>query len=340
MLQVLIHLYRRLRVRFARRTLGRTVLLLCCLAVVSALLMQVLEGRSGSGFASFGDGLWWFVVTSTTVGYGDLYPKTTGGRLVGSAVMLLGIGTVGFVLANITSNLVERKLKQSMGLVRSSLKDHIIICGWTPAARDVVRELVNEKHQVVVVANLEQNPDERVEFVRGDSTDDAILKAAGVERAKACLIIEEQGPQADARAVLIILSVKAINPAIRVIAQVFDPQNSVHLRRAGADEVIQTQDLGNKLMVRAALHKGVTQVFSELITNQYGQEIYRIKNTLLSQQVPFTEALSQYKNIYNIIVIGLERDGQVELNPESDCPVLPGDDLIVLAEKVDGLPKV
>jgi voltage-gated potassium channel len=58
-------------------------------------------------FATFWDGVWWAVVTVTTVGYGDLYPHTVPGRIVAIALMLVGIGFLAVLTATVASHFVQ-----------------------------------------------------------------------------------------------------------------------------------------------------------------------------------------------------------------------------------------
>jgi voltage-gated potassium channel len=82
------------------------------LAVLATIFFTVLAGAVQStidtrDFASFWDGVWWAVVTVTTVGYGDLYPHSVGGRIVGMAVMLVGIGFLAVLTATVASHFVQ-----------------------------------------------------------------------------------------------------------------------------------------------------------------------------------------------------------------------------------------
>ena len=79
---------------------------------------------------SIWDSLWWGFVTSTTVGYGDYFPVTIGGRIIGILLMLVGISAFGFITASIASIFIESKLKEGMGLMDITFKDHIVIIGW------------------------------------------------------------------------------------------------------------------------------------------------------------------------------------------------------------------
>lgn len=83
------------------------------LVAVSALAMlQVERGRPGAVIEDFGDAVWWAATTVTTVGYGDTYPTTTGGRLVAAVLMFCGIALIGAVTATVAAWLVRRVAEQ------------------------------------------------------------------------------------------------------------------------------------------------------------------------------------------------------------------------------------
>jgi voltage-gated potassium channel len=90
--------------------------LLAALVVVLACAAAELgfeENAAGANIHSYGDALWWAVVTVTTVGYGDKYPVTPGGRGIATVLMLVGIGLVGVVTANIASYFVSQTAEQT-----------------------------------------------------------------------------------------------------------------------------------------------------------------------------------------------------------------------------------
>jgi voltage-gated potassium channel len=84
------------------------------LVFVAALAMYDVEHRAeGATITSFGDGLWWAIVTITTVGYGDLTPVTIEGRLIAAGVMISGIALLGVVTATIASWIIDQVGRRS-----------------------------------------------------------------------------------------------------------------------------------------------------------------------------------------------------------------------------------
>jgi voltage-gated potassium channel len=82
------------------------------LAALATVFLTVMAGAVQStvdsrDFASFWDGVWWAVVTVTTVGYGDLYPHTVAGRIIAMCVMLLGVGFLAVLTATVASHFVQ-----------------------------------------------------------------------------------------------------------------------------------------------------------------------------------------------------------------------------------------
>jgi voltage-gated potassium channel len=96
---------------------GLHFVLLSVLAIVgvcAAVELAFEQHAPGSNIHSFGDALWWAIVTVTTVGYGDKYPVSAGGRGVAVVLMLTGIGLVGVLSATVASYFVGQRADKDM----------------------------------------------------------------------------------------------------------------------------------------------------------------------------------------------------------------------------------
>jgi voltage-gated potassium channel len=83
--------------------LGRVVIVAAGVLVVASLVAYYAEHPTNPGFATIGDALWWGIVTLTTVGYGDIVPKTAAGRWAAVAIMITGIAVLGVLAGSLAS---------------------------------------------------------------------------------------------------------------------------------------------------------------------------------------------------------------------------------------------
>ncbi|MDP2268191.1 MAG: potassium channel family protein, partial [Deltaproteobacteria bacterium] len=138
----------------------------------------------------------------TTVGYGDKYPVSLGGRMVGLILICSGVGLMSLLTATIASLFVERKMKEGKGLETIKEKEHIVICGWNQHTEEVLQGLtvfVTAKDRGIVLIN-ELSIDEvdslklkyakhNLKFLRGNYVHEDVLLRANITKAKFALIM-------------------------------------------------------------------------------------------------------------------------------------------------------
>jgi voltage-gated potassium channel len=120
------------------------------LVTAAAVLVRLLDHRD---FATLGDALWWSVQTLTTVGYGDIVPRTTWGRVVGSAVMVLGLTFLSMLTATVTSYFVAADQGARMAEVEARR-------GEEAAGDDAVMQEILERLTAIEAALGEREPRE------------------------------------------------------------------------------------------------------------------------------------------------------------------------------------
>ncbi|MBM3212969.1 cag pathogenicity island protein Cag26, partial [Candidatus Poribacteria bacterium] len=294
-----------------------------------------------SSFDSIGDGLWWTLVTITTVGYGDIFPQTLGGRIIGVITMIFGIGFLGMFTATIASTLVERKLRENRGLKSlKGLKDHIILCGWNYSGAEIISEIHADypERDIVILANIDESPleEEHVYFVKGDPAELSKLEMASFRTADSAIVLHDEtgkGNYQDGQSILTVLAIKHERPEIYVCIQIIDENNVAHCDRAGADEVIVTGGLTAKLMGQAALNHGITKVVSELLSNKYGNDFYKVKCPGKYAGKKYKDVFISFKDEYESIVVAIEKGRDFLTNPKNDVVIDKDDYLIIIAEK-------
>jgi voltage-gated potassium channel len=269
----------------------KAALVILALTVVGALVVEIFEAGKNDQFQTFWDSVWWVFVTITTVGYGDKVPITTAGRIISVGMMFVGIAMLSVITATISSHFVTKKIKEGQGLEEIKLKEHILICGWNPQGEQILGTLSNEnsgENGVVLINQLSEEViadllarfrDLNLKFVRGDFTRENILGRANVKSASGAIILPDTsngiGNPGDERTILATLSLKTLNPKIKVFAHIVDRENLSHLRKARADEVIVSDSYTGYLLANYIAAPGVPQFFEQLIKGSLPYDLIR-----------------------------------------------------------------
>ena len=314
--------------------------------LMGVIVVLVLVGAAGLTYFEenrpFHDALWWAIVTLTTVGFGDISPETFGGRLIGVVLMFFGIGVLGTFTATIAGAFVEQRLRKDRGMGEYDLEGHIILCGWNYRTQEILKDLRADSRSatspIALVADVETNPasdDDRLCFVRGKGTDDD-LRRAGIGKAKTVVLVGDRSHDyqaRDAKAVLAVLTARALNSSAYVIVELAGEENLRHCEQAGANEIIVGADLCSRVISTATLDHGISKVLHELLSAQKGHD-------LKTHPVPegyggrkFIDVFSELKGRKDMIAVAIQPHGAGEIltNPDAGLLVAADDRLVVIS---------
>ena len=227
----------------------------------------------GQGHYSLVDCLYMTVITILTIGYGEIIDMAhnPGGRIFTMIIAFSGIGIATYALSNITSLMVEGRLKDIFWRNRmereiKKLKGHYIICFAEAVGLYVAHELQVTKRPFVIVEMEKEKIEKAMKafpeglWVEGDPTDSDTLLKAGIQEAAGLFSVAAE----DHLNLVICLTAKQIQPSLRIVSRCRDLKNVEKIKKAGADSVVSPAFIGG-LRIASEMIRPTTVSFLDLM---------------------------------------------------------------------------
>jgi voltage-gated potassium channel len=303
------------------------------LLVILGVMVAGTIGYLALGFGLL-DAVYQTVTTITTVGFREIHPLGTAGKIFTIVLILAGVGTALYAFGVIVETLVEGHLRQHFERRRmerdiARMTGHTIVCGWGRVGR-AVGDYLSGRGAVVVV--VDRNP-ERVEAIpnpalAGDVTDDEILRKAGIMRARALVTAIDT----DAENVYVTLSARALRPDLVIVARARNEASESKLLRAGATRVVNPQRIGGQRIAAAALQPNVVE-FLDVVMHDGSLE-FHLEEVSVRHGSRLSGLTLQQANVgetTGALVLALRgSDGIFLTNPPMHTPVDEGYVLIAI----------
>ena len=343
MIRLLLHFFRRFTAANGTQLAEGGILVMALLVFSSSGFMFL--GLADRADLHWGDAIWWSVVTMTTVGYGDYFPVTPGGRyLIGFPTMIFGISILGYLLSTVASFLIEARSKELKGMGEILLEDHILIIHFQNTAR--IKGLVDELRAddktreapiVLIDDHLEELPDELanagVRFIRGDASKESTLERANFRAARFAMILskDDNDPMTDNHNLAAVLTLEQLYPEIFTVAECVDQERVDLMYKAGADAVVCMATMSANLLVQEMLDPGVQALIDQATSNISGQQFYMVPIEKVGDGRYATVRAAMEQQGY--VVLGFERASRVYLNPAADETINESDRVACIGPK-------
>jgi voltage-gated potassium channel len=333
MLIEVFFLQNRLYITFLRLPLLIRVLFIALFAFISfGILIHLLEPRT---FPTVFDGIWWAIITASTVGYGDYVPQSPFGRITAVTLILLGAGFVSTYFITLASTAVTRQDAFSEGKIAFKGQGHIIIIGWNERSRELIDRLISRTHEPTIILmdeTLKTNPvpSKYVHFIQGKSHMDETILKSNIDQAEKVLITADRGNnehQADMNSILTLLTIKGLCPQVKCIIEILTSEQVTNAKRAGADEVIQSNKLTSLFMENCldSTHDGL---LSDIVFSLEKNRLKVLSSSSFSGKSYAEAHEAFYQQKY--LLIGIKRAGETILNPSPTFLIETNDQFLVI----------
>ncbi len=241
--------------------------------LIASEIMVLIEPKN---YESFFDGLWWAIVTATTVGYGDMVPHSEAGKLLAVFIIIGGVVAVAAFTALMTTQLIERKIFSKKGYeMLDSLENHLVICGYKSPRIEVLKSFKKHYKENIVIIYPDLTPElknlleeHNLKFVQGEYNDEATLKTAKVEKADKVMILNMHQEYADAKVLETVIVIRSLNHKVYIIAEINDPKYENYLTKSKCNEIIMSEEYNRFLLSKSISEPGMSKVVRNLLRTQ------------------------------------------------------------------------
>jgi len=288
------------------------------------------------------DSLYMTVITLSTIGFREVHEMDRGGRIFTILLILIGVGTVAYVLKTAIGIILEGEIRGILGRRKvnakiNRLNGHHIICGYGRMGKHICSEFAAAHYPFVVV---EKNPEvvteiQEKEFmvIQGDATNDEVMTAAGIERAAGLIV----GVSSDAENLFIVLSARVMNPGLRIMTRSGEEGSEKKLRKAGADLVVSPYKISAAKIAQAIFRPHVSSFLETAVSQEAGLD-FKLDAVRISEDSGYNGLQirqSRIREELGILIVAVKKEGGqliTSLTPET---VLVAGDRLICVGKPD-----
>jgi voltage-gated potassium channel len=278
------------------------------------------------------------VITIATIGYGEIVDlsQSPGGRVFTMFLSFAGIGIMTYIMMSLTAFVVEGELNEAFRRRKmekriEKLREHYIVCGADGVGSHVARELAATRRPYVVIDpdrdKIERfhGQEEGPAFLVGDATDNETLRRAGIERARGLFAVTGD----DNLNLVISLSARQLNPAVRVVARCEEPRNTEKMQRAGADSAVSPTRIGGLRMASEMLRPAVVGFLDVMLRRE--DERLRIEELAVPAGVVGRPlAALELQRFAKLLLLAVRHAEGWTYNPPRDYVMQAGDTLVFM----------
>jgi voltage-gated potassium channel len=303
---------------------------------LAGLLLVLAAGTIG--YLGFGlsllDAVFQTVITVSTVGFGEARPFSSGEKVFTIVLIFVGVAMAAYTFGVSIDTVVEGYLDGTFGRRRmqrriGAMHGHMILCGWGRVGQAIARR-AGAGDLVVVDASADRIAAIGGLYVHGDATSEEVLAAAGIDRARVLVT----ALNTDADNLYVTLTARSMAPGLFIVSRAASESAVGKLVQAGADRVVNPQDLGGARMAALAYQPHVAE-FLDVIMHDGSLE-FRLEEVEVPPGSPLAGQTLRSARIHDrtgTLVLAMRHpDREFRTNPPPTAEIAGGEILIVIGD--------
>jgi len=314
--------------------ISRPIFAFVVMAVLTIIGFYLTEGWSAL------QGYYAFIRTAFGDWFDTVVPLSTPGKLFATFVNILSIVAAGYFFATLSALFVEGELKdiikfKKMDKEISKLQGHFIICGVDSVSRHIIDEFVKTETPFVVLDKSQEKLEElygeyKFPYIDGDPTNDKALKKAEIKSAKGLVASLES----DHENLFLVVSARSLNPKLKIVAKVINPEAKDKMIKAGANETISPPHIGGLRIASVMIRPHVVTFLDSFLRGEGTTRFEEIKLNEKSKLVgkSFDQAQEAEETGLSVIAIKKKESDEYICNPRAKVQMETGDVLVTLGD--------
>ncbi|MCV9385901.1 potassium channel family protein [Reichenbachiella ulvae] len=312
--------------------------------VLITLLIRFEQDSTQSSITNYHQAVWYTVVTLTTVGYGDIYPNTIYGRVIGYVFVLLSVGIYGLLIGQITNLVTTIKQNKMLGYNGTVFEDHVVMIGWSDFGQLVTEQLIGASKQVAIVTNKRSDIDliyekynkKEVFTLYADFENFEALKKVNIEKSSVVFVNLTD----DTEKLVFILNIKKIFDRLEFVVTLENANLKNTFINAGVTNAISPHEISSKILASYMFEPDVAAYTEDIMSFAHTPTDYDIKQFLVTYDNPFlnktyNQAFEGIKSKFNGVLIGMVKRNMTGTrllikNPHKEYKIELGDYLIII----------
>lgn len=307
------------------------------------LLLVYFEEEAGSGIDTLGNAIWYMIVTLTTVGYGDLYPASTGGKVIGYVYVFASLGVLGFIISSISNQVQSMLEEKRLGYKGTDFENHVIFYGWNDFSKLVAEEVISAKKKIAILTDKKDDVDliydhwgkEEVFVLFSDLDNTEIFERLNAEKSSVFFLAFDN----DGDSLTESINIRTQLPKVDIVVSLKNTKLKGTFQAAGVTYVIARNEIVSKLVASYIFEPDVAEINLDLISSKGRETDFDNQEFEVLEGNPYLgkpchDVFYAMKKDHDVILIGISKtkEGKREViaNPSNDVIVEKGDFLVVM----------
>ena len=321
------------------KKLKNSLIALFAYLLLLVVLVQSEKDMDEGSIKNIYDAIWYSIVTLSTVGYGDFYPVSALGKIIGLVFVFSSLGVLGYFISQLTVKLTKYMENKKNGQFGTKMENHIVIIGYNKFGKHILEQIVASGVKVAIVTkNKEDIESIASNFNKGDvfvflsdfeKFED--LEKVNITRASKVFLNFED----DTEMLVYILDLKNHYKDIEIIVSLNNASFKKTFRSAGVLYAVAREEIAAKLVASYIFEPEVAALTEDLMASASKKDDFDLIELKVSKNNPYLNkeydlAFVDIRKKYSSVLLGIYKDEILYKNPIEPITIMENDYLVIM----------